>query len=141
MTKKLAKITSGLLAGASTLYWLVAPAVAVNILCPDANQLGINVPGCGASGTIGVSAIISFIINILLFAAFVIALVFLIIGGIKWIMSGGDKEGANKAKETVTSALIGLAVVLGSWVLINLVISTLSKGASINNINIPSLTP
>ena len=140
MSKKLLKIGAGLVAGASSLYWGVLPALAVvSPLCPDAAKTGITPPGCG--GTIPtVQNIITFVLNILLFASFIIALVFLIIGGIKWIMSGGDKEGASKAKETVTSALIGLAVVLGAWILINIVISTLT-GGSLSTILVPSLTP
>lgn len=63
------------------------------------------------------------VINIMLFVAFVAALVFLIYGGIRWILSGGDKEGTAKAKGTVTSALIGLAIVLGSWLLLNVVLN------------------
>lgn len=61
------------------------------------------------------------ILNILLAAAFMVALVFLIYGGIRWILSGGDKEGTSKAKGTVTAALIGLAIVLSSWLLINII--------------------
>jgi len=75
--------------------------------------------------TPGLADIVSKILSTILFVAFIAALVFLIWGGIKWIMSGGDKEGTTKAKETVTSALIGLAIVLGAWILINVVLNFL----------------
>lgn len=139
MNKKLLKVGTALAAGVSSLYWGVLPALAASALCPDASKTGITPPGCG--GTMPtLQNIITFVLNILLFASFIIALVFLIIGGIKWMMSGGDKEGSGKAKETVTSALIGLAVVLGAWILINIVISTFT-GGSLSNVLVPSLTP
>ncbi len=79
----------------------------------------------GARGLcdLNLSGAIPNILNILLFVAFIAALIFLIYGGIRWILSGGDKEGTGKAKGTVTAALIGLAIVLSSWLLINIVMS------------------
>lgn len=120
-----------------TLNYLMAvnavPVLAGTNLCPD-KSTGITVPGCGQ--TITLADIISRVISILLFAAFVIALLFLIWGGIKWILSGGEKDQAGKAKETITSALIGIAVVLASWLLLNVVVQLLT-GTSFTNINIP----
>lgn len=131
--KKIAKIASGAAVALSGLYWSVMPAFAIN-LCPANSGLN-NIPGCG--GPTNVETIIVFAINVLLFVALVIALIFLIIGGIRWIVSGGDKEGTAKAKGTVTSALIGLVVVLLAWVLINLVLQILTK-SSISNLNVPT---
>lgn len=68
------------------------------------------------------------ILNVLLFIAFIAALIFLIYGGIRWILSGGDKEGTARAKGTVTAALIGLAIVLGSWILVNIVMALFGLG-------------
>lgn len=75
------------------------------------------------------------ILNILLFVAFLAALIFLIYGGIRWILSGGDKEGTSKAKGTVTAALIGMAIVLSSWLLINVVMNLFGISSfTINNL-------
>src|SRR5687768_12108949 len=65
-------------------------------------------------GTLGgndlVGAII-FIINWLLVLAALAALVFLIIGGIQYIVSRGDEEAASTAKNTILYAIIGLIVI------------------------------
>ena len=45
----------------------------------------------------------------------------LLIGAVQWIMSGGDKEGAEKARKKITSALIGLAIVFLIFAIIRLV--------------------
>ena len=60
-------------------------------------------------------------IQAILVLALVLAFVFLVFGGIKWIMSGGDKGGTEAAKGTITAALIGLVVVFLAWAFINLV--------------------
>lgn len=132
---KLTKTIAGISTTLSLLYWTALPTLAAPVLCPT--QGGITPPGCGGKVP-GVQDIISFIVNVLLFAAFVIALVFLIIGGIRWILSGGDKEATAKAKSTVTSALIGLAVVLAAWILINIILQILT-GQGLSNIAVPSL--
>lgn len=106
-----------------------------NSLCGDGKGPGFPIPGCAG---INIGSTIGSVLGIAFFVALIIALAFLILGGIKWIMSGGDKEGTGKAKETVTSALIGLAVVIGAFILINLLLQLLT-GKSLNQIAPPQL--
>lgn len=67
------------------------------------------------------SGIISTIINIMLGGAGIIAFIFLLWGGLQWILAGGDKEGTEKARKKITSALIGLAIVFSAYALLFLV--------------------
>lgn len=60
-------------------------------------------------------------LGILLTASVLLAFVFLLVGGIRWIMSGGDKKQLETAQKTIQYALIGLVVVLLSFFIINLV--------------------
>lgn len=53
---------------------------------------------------------IGVIISLLLGIAVIIALFFLIWGGIKWILSGGDKSAVEAARNTIVAAIIGLAI-------------------------------
>lgn len=62
---------------------------------------------------------IPFLIDSALFLTFFLSLLFLLIGGTMWIMSRGDKEGLQKARSTITYALIGLALGLGSFIILN----------------------
>lgn len=135
MNRRLAKIAAGIGVAASTFYWGALPVLAESVnLC--AEQQGFNIAFlCGT--TLG--GLIKTTLNTVLFVAFVIALVFLIIGGIRWIMSAGDKEGAGKARETVTSALIGLAIVIGSWILINIVLTFFGIGGGLSGLTSPVL--
>lgn len=40
---------------------------------------------------------------------------YLILGGIQWITSGGDKAKTQEARDKITAALVGLAVVASAW--------------------------
>jgi len=60
-------------------------------------------------------------ITIALVAAAVLTFAFLVWGGLQWIMSGGDKAKYEEARNKITAALIGLAIVALAWLLIKLV--------------------
>lgn len=50
-----------------------------------------------------------------------LALIFLAIGGIQYMTSGGDKFAVEKARGRITAAVVGLLVVFGAWLVINVV--------------------
>lgn len=78
----------------------------------------INVPA-GVPGNQTLSkGIIPGVIQLLLLVAFVLALVFLILGGISWVSSGGSKEGLENARKKVTYSIIGLIIILLSFFLV-----------------------
>lgn len=43
----------------------------------------------------------------------------LVVGGIEWMVSGSNPSMQNKAKERISSALIGLVLLLCSWIILN----------------------
>ena len=45
----------------------------------------------------------------------------LLIGGFKYMTSGGDPKGAEQAKGTMTSALMGLVLLIVAWLLLKFV--------------------
>lgn len=67
--------------------------------------------------------ILTFLINAAFVIAAVLALVFLIWGGINWITSGGDADGVKSARDRIIAAIIGLIVVILSYFLLNFVLS------------------
>lgn len=57
-------------------------------------------------------------------ALVIAALVFffiLVIGGIRWIMSGGDKGQTENARNQITAALVGLVIVFAAWAIAQLI--------------------
>ena len=52
-----------------------------------------------------------------------LSLIFVVIGGFKYTLSGGDSNQVNSAKNTILYALVGLAISLGVFLIVNFVIS------------------
>lgn len=50
-----------------------------------------------------------------LLVAALLVFMYLIMGGIQWITSGGDKGKTQEARDRITAALVGLAVVAAAW--------------------------
>jgi hypothetical protein len=66
---------------------------------------------------------------------------FLVWGGIQWITSGGNQEAAKGAKEKITDAIMGLALLSVVWVIWRLVIYFLGISSSVSgpfNIKLPT---
>lgn len=54
--------------------------------------------------------------------------VLVIYAGITWMTARGDEEAANKARETIFAAVIGLSVILASYAITNFVTSRILEG-------------
>jgi len=67
------------------------------------------------------SPMIKGIIQIAFAIAVVLTFLFLLWGGIQWITSGGDKAKYEEARNRITAALIGLAIVALAWLIMKLV--------------------
>lgn len=68
-----------------------------------------------------ISVLISSAINIIFVVAVLVFFFMLVIGGIRWITSGGDKAQTEGAKGQITASIIGLVVVLASYAIVNLI--------------------
>ncbi len=77
-------------------------------------------------GDIKIEAIPTFIITLLFVTGIIIAVAFLIYGGIKWILSGGDKTAVEAARNHIIAAIVGLVIVLGAYFIISIVFTLLT---------------
>lgn len=68
-----------------------------------------------------VGTLIQSLIGTLLIVAALLAFFFLILGGIQWITSGGDKSGMEAARNKITHAIVGLVIVGAAWAIMILV--------------------
>lgn len=64
---------------------------------------------------------ISSIAGVALIIAAILVFIFLVWGGIQWITSGGDKGKTEEARNRITAALVGLAIVAAAWAIVQLV--------------------
>ena len=81
------------------------------------NKLENNLPNTGATGFSGMD-----IINYLLYAGGIVAVVMIIIAGVQMTTSAGDAAAVAKAKTTMTWAIVGLVVMILAYAIINFVI-------------------
>ncbi len=67
--------------------------------------------------------LISNVISAALIIATLIFFMFLVMGGIEWATSGGDKAKVESAQKRISSALVGLVIVASSWAVYQLVLT------------------
>ena len=65
------------------------------------------------------------ITNTILYIVGIIAVIMLIIGGIRYVISGGDAKKVTDAKNTVLYAIIGLVIAVFAYAIVNFVIASL----------------
>ena len=101
-----------------------APAFAAPVdVFPDAACNG-NTNVCGNKGSTNpIFKIIKNVINVLLFASGIIAIIMIIIGGINYTLSSGDNAKVASAKNTVLYAVVGLVVASLSFVVVNFIVA------------------
>jgi len=80
-----------------------------------------DIPGRDVPTIYGIEGIVTSILHIIVPVVGVVLLLMLIVGGFQYITSGGEVEQTTKARKTLTSALLGLLVVLGAWLIIKLI--------------------
>ena len=105
----------------------------VLILSPLAVRAALPLPSCGqlngvncqSNGT--VTGLIITVINWLLALAALVAVLFLIIGGFWYITSAGNEETAEKGKSTAINAIIGLVIIILSYVIVSVVSNMVSN--------------
>jgi hypothetical protein len=84
-----------------------------------------------------VGKLISALVGTVLIIAALLAFLYLILGGIKWITSGGDKAGMEEARNKITHAIVGLIIVGAAWAIMTLVQNFLGVQIIGGSINLP----
>jgi hypothetical protein len=82
-------------------------------------------PASGATNLFGPNGVFIQITNILLFVIGAIAVVMLIIGGIRYVVSQGDQNAVTSAKNTILYAIIGIVVAFLAYAAVNFLTSQL----------------
>ena len=85
--------------------------------------------GCPAD-LFGDNGVFKQVTNTILYIVGIIAVIMLIIGGIRYVTSGGDAKKVTDAKNTVLYAIIGLVIAFLAFAIVNFVISALPSSTS-----------
>lgn len=113
----------------------------VFVLAPASSVAAINVFEKGCQGTQGTAAgeicgsagggqgsgdefmpMMKNIINAMIFVIGIIAVIMIVVGGVRYVVSNGESAQVKAAKDTVTYAVIGLVVAILAFAIVNFVI-------------------
>ena len=100
------------------------PAFADDSICdnPHVDDQIKAASGCSSGSTDELPNVIQGIANAIILVAGVIAVVFIIYGGIQYMTSAGDSSKTKKAKDTILYAAIGLIICALAFAIVNFVI-------------------
>lgn len=99
----------------------VAAIDAKQAICEGVNSAdGGGGSTCNAGGT-DIGDVVKLVINILSLVAGVIAVIMIIVGGLKYITSSGDPSSISSAKNTILYAVVGIIVVAFAQLLVRFV--------------------
>lgn len=99
-------------------------AAAVNVFDQCAGNADTSV--CKAQGD-NAQTMIQTVINILLYVLGIIAVIMIIVGGIKYTTSNGDSSALTSAKNTILYSIVGLVVAILSYAIVNFVVGRFIK--------------
>jgi hypothetical protein len=80
-----------------------------------------------ASNLFAQGGVFQVVANTLIFLVGAIAVIFLIIGGLRYVISQGEQKNIEAAKNTILYAIVGIVVAVISFALVQFVISALNK--------------
>jgi len=85
-------------------------------------QNGVNSVSDGSKTDIGTS--FKTIVNVILFILGAISVIMIVIGGVRYTLSGGDSGSTKGAKDTILYAVVGLVVAMLAYAIVNFVITS-----------------
>lgn len=120
--KKILRIVLPMLIMVMAVVALASSSVSALTLQEGAEAARCN--GC-PKDLFGDNGVFKQITNTILYIVGIVAVIMLIIGGIRYVTSGGDSKKVTDAKNTVLYAIIGLVIAFLAYAIVNFVISAL----------------
>ena len=118
------KIASAILAVAMCVMGVVANVAGASALTLSEGVEAARCDGC-PENLFGDNGVFRQVTNTVLYIVGIIAVIMLIVGGIRYITSGGDAKKVTDAKNTVLYAIIGLVICLLAFAIVNFVVATI----------------
>lgn len=98
--------------------------------CPTGLNCSTQVNAGNVTGAL--NGLISQVIQWLLSIALGLAVLFVIIGGFRYLISGGNEDSAEAAKNTVINSLIGIVLIILSYSIVQVVVNLVSRSGGAN---------
>ena len=97
-----------------------APLFVTTVLAQDNNTISLT-PTEGLAGQLQgftLNDLLSAFIQLVIIVAAIVFFFVLVIGGVRWIVSGGDKAQTEAARNQITAGLVGLVIVFSAWAIL-----------------------
>ncbi len=106
-------------------------AFAVPVMAVDCSGTGCIGVGAGDTGlseqNADLPAVVQTVINTVLYIIGIIAVGFIIYGGVKYATSAGDSAKVKSAKDTILYAVVGLIVAILAYAIVNFVVGSFGE--------------
>jgi len=83
-----------------------------------------------ATDLFGATGIFTTISNVMLFIVGAISVIMIVIGGLRYVISGGNNSNVTAAKNTILYAIVGLIISMLAYAVINFVITSFIGGGT-----------
>jgi hypothetical protein len=93
----------------------------------DTNPTALGCPGSGRTTVFGADSIFNNGIAVFIGVIASVSVIMVVIGGLRYVLSGGDSAGIKSAKDTILYALVGLAVSLVAFAIVSFVIGRIGS--------------
>jgi hypothetical protein len=111
-------------------------AIAAPIYAQESIEIKSKTSDFQTLGNLTAGGIISGAVSLVLIVVALVFFFILVLGGLKWVTSGGDEKKVGEARAQITNALIGLAIVFAAWAIMKLIGTVF--GIDILKLNIPT---
>ena len=132
ISKTIVRLSLTALAG--VLLFTPLPAFAFDLSMSDGASSARGVDQ--ATTLFGTTGIFTTITNVMLFVVGAISVIMVVIGGLRYVISGGNSTNITTAKNTILYAVIGLIVAILAYAMINFVIGSLVPGTDSGGTNL-----
>jgi uncharacterized membrane protein len=106
----------------------VLSTTAVFAQCDDPTSIeaGVNCAGDAfGEDKSDLNTVVQTVINTMLFVIGILSVIMLIVGGIRYVVSGGNQSSVEAARNTILYAIVGLVIAFVSWGVVNFVVQSL----------------
>lgn len=125
----------------SVLVWMVAFAAVLGLMtalsttsvfaadCTSTTSIqdGVDCIGGNIDNNTDLQSVITSVVNTMLFVIGIISVIMLIVGGIRYVVSGGNQSQVEGARNTILYAIVGLVIAFVAWGVVNFVIKALTE--------------
>ena len=134
---KTSKLKKNILASTTSLFAFLTSVLPVQAQTSSWSGVCVSTKDPDVATIQGLQCLIANILSVFLTTLGITGFIMLIVGSMRWMLSGGNSQNVDKAGKTMTFAVVGIVVSLSSFIILRL-IAEFTGVQTILNFTIPS---